>query len=149
MVILRSDDQYLLLQRAKAPNQGLYVPVGGKLEPHEDPYTTAKRETLEETGIRVDQLRYAGTLIESSPTAYNWWCNIYWAEIPWQPAPPCDEGRLAWIPYAELADLPTPPTDWHIYQFLLQERPFALNAIYDADLRLISMVEEITGDRLV
>ena len=32
MVVLRSGDQFMLLKRAKEPNKGLYVPVGGKIE---------------------------------------------------------------------------------------------------------------------
>ena len=35
--IIRSGDQYLLLKRAKTPNQGKFVPVGGKIDPYESP----------------------------------------------------------------------------------------------------------------
>ena len=77
MIILRADDQFLLLKRAKEPNRGMYVPVGGKLEPYEDPYTAALRECEEETGIKLDKLKYAGSLVESSPLKYNWWCSVY------------------------------------------------------------------------
>ena len=38
MVVLRHQDQFLLLKRAKPPFIGHYLPVWGKLEPHEDPY---------------------------------------------------------------------------------------------------------------
>ena len=51
MVVLRCGTQFLLLKRAKEPNRGLYVPVGGKVEPYEDPYQTGLREVEEETGI--------------------------------------------------------------------------------------------------
>lgn len=149
MVILRSGSQYLLLQRYKAPNAGMYVPVGGKLDPGEDPRTTAIRETAEETGILLSHVHYAGALVESSPTDYNWWCNIYVADIDWCPAPPCDEGSLRWVDHNMLLELPTPPTDWHIYQFVLENKPFALNAIYNENLQLIRMQEEISGQWLV
>lgn len=149
MVVLRHQDQLLLLKRAKAPHQGKYVPVGGKLEPFEDPYTAAKRELQEETGLVIDELQYCGVLIETAPTDYNWQCNIYLADIDFIPPPPCDEGILEWIPFSALATIPTPPTDWQIYQFISQERPFALNAIYDQALQLISFTEDLRGERLL
>ena len=149
MVVLRHDDQFLLLRRNKPPHAGKFVPVGGKLEPFEDPYSAALRETYEETGLRVDRLIYGGVLVESSPTAYNWQCNIYLADIPFLPPPPCDEGTLVWVPFAAVPSVPTPPTDWHIYQYLMQGQPFALNARYDEQLNLLSMYEEIEGKQLV
>ena len=149
MVVLRHQEQFLLLKRAKAPNQGLYVPVGGKIDPYEDPYTTGLREVHEETGIRITEMRYMGSLIETSPVEYNWWCNIYLADIPWQPAPACDEGELEWISFDRLAQLATPPTDWHIYQYMAREQAFAMRAIFNADLEMTLMVEEIENKRLV
>jgi 8-oxo-dGTP diphosphatase len=149
MVALRHEDRFMLLRRAKAPNAGRYVPIGGKLEPYEDPYSAALRETREETGLVLDDLRYGGVLIETSPTDYNWQGNIYLADIPDMPPPPCDEGILEWVAFADIPTLPAPPTDWHVYQFLVAGRPFALNAIYDERLDLVRMVEEISGEVLV
>lgn len=143
MVVLRHDQQFLLLKRKKPPHIGKYVPVGGKLDPFEDPYTAAKRETLEETGIRVSNMKYAGVLIETSPIDYNWQCNIYVVDIPFQTPPYCDEGELEWLSFADLETVPTPPTDWHIYQYIKRGQPFAFNAIYDAELNLTYMEEEI------
>jgi 8-oxo-dGTP diphosphatase len=149
MIVLRHQNQFLLLQRAKAPHQGKYVPVGGKLEPFEDPYTAALRELEEETGLVLESLQYCGVLIESSPIKYNWQCNIYLADIPMMLPPFCDEGILKWIAFDEVLQVPTPATDWQIYQFIMQGRIFALNAIYDAELNLLTMVEEIRGEVLV
>lgn len=148
MIVLRHGEQFLLLKRGKEPNKGKYVPVGGKLEPYEDPYSAAIRETKEETGIAVDHLQYAGVLIESSPTAYNWQCNIYVADIPFQEVPFCDEGELSWISYTQIPDLPTPPTDWIIYQYLMRDQVFAFNAILDEQLNLLSMYDEIKGEKV-
>ena len=149
MIILRHHENFLLLKRAKAPHQGKYVPVGGKLEPFEDPYTAALRELKEETGIELSSLKYCGNLIETSPVNYNWQCNIYLADIPMMPPPYCDEGTLHWIEFKDVLSVPTPPTDWHIYQFVMQNRFFALNAVYDADLNLLEMTEEIANEVLI
>jgi len=148
MIVLRHETQFLLLKRAKPPNQGLFVPVGGKLEPFEDPYSAAIRETKEETGITVDRLKYAGALIESSPTVYNWQCNIYLADIPFQEPPACDEGDLHWISYSQIPETPTPPTDWIIYQYLMRGQVFAFNAILDEQLNLLKMYDEISGEQV-
>jgi len=149
MIVLRNQDQFLLLKRAKSPHQGKYVPVGGKLEPFEDPYSAALRELQEETGIKASSLKYCGHLSESSPQAYNWHCHIYLADIPKMPPPFCDEGVLEWISFEQVPLVDTPPTDWHIYQFIMRGQVFALNAIYNDELELLKMVEEISGARLI
>ena len=148
MTVLRHQDHFLLLKRAKPPNRGKFVPVGGKLEPFEDPYSAAIRETREETGIVVDQLKYAGVLIESSPTEYNWQCNIYLADIPFHDPPPCDEGELTWVAFPQIPEIPTPPTDWLIYQYLMRGQVFAFNAILDDKLNLLTMYDEIRGEQV-
>lgn len=148
MVVLRHEESFLLLRRKNKPYAGHYLPVGGKLGPHERPIDAARRETLEETGIRIEkgQLRFGGVLVESSPTDYNWQSFIYLAEIAWMPPPPCPEGELEWIAFQDIPSVPTPPTDWQVYQYLMQQRPFALDAVYDEKLVLLEMREEISGE---
>lgn len=148
MIVLRHGEQFLLLKRNREPNRGKYVPVGGKLEPFEDPYRAAIRELKEETGIEAEALQYAGVLIESSPTAYNWQCNIYLADIPFQPPPPCDEGELEWVAFHRIPEIPTPPTDWIIYQYMMRRQIFAFNAMLDERLRLLWMYDEISGQQV-
>ena len=145
MVVLRHEQSFLLLERAKEPHKGKLVPVGGKLEPFEDPYSAAIRETKEETGIALEQMKYAGVLIESSPTKYNWQCNIYVADIPHQAPPSCDEGILTWVEYRDIPTILTPPTDWQIYQYIMRNQVFAFNAVYNEQLDLLQMVDEIEG----
>ncbi|MEL6627045.1 MAG: NUDIX domain-containing protein [Bacteroidota bacterium] len=143
LCILYHHDQYLLLKRIKPPHQGRYTPVGGKIDPHESPKDAAIRETWEETGIRVSHMRYAGILTETSPIKYNWILYVYVAEIPWQPAPPCDEGVLEWVNETDLVDLDSPETDLFIYQYIKEGKPFAFHATYDAEVNLLEMVDEI------
>ena len=145
MMVLQFEDNYLLLKRKNEPNQGMYVPVGGKLDPYESPQAAAIRETWEETGIQVDAPKFAGILVETSPTKYNWQSYIYLAQIDYQPAPPCDEGTLEWINSSRLLDIPTPPTDWVIYQYLQRNQKFIFNALYNDQLKLVEMMEEIEG----
>ena len=147
MVVLRHGEAFLLLKRNKEPNRGRYVPVGGKVDPHERPIDAAIRETHEETGIQVNksQLHFGGVLVETSPTNYNWQCYIYLVDIDHLPPPPCDEGALEWIQFRDIPNIPTPPTDWQIYQYLMQEQNFTIDAVYNAELELLEMREEISG----
>lgn len=148
MCVLKWESQFLLLKRANEPNRGKYVPVGGKLEPFESPAKAVIRETWEETGIQLEKAQFCGTLIESAPNKYNWISYIYLAEIDFLPAPPCDEGILEWIPIDDLLKVPTPPTDWWIYKYILEGKPFAFSAEYDNELNLLEMVEEIEDIRV-
>lgn len=141
--ILQHQQQYLLLQRAKAPNQGLYTPVGGKLAPYEDPYEAALRETQEETGYELPSLHFCGLLTETSPTPYNWMSYVYRAEVDFRPPPPCAEGVLRWVEAAELPQLPMPQTDALIYQYVGRQQPFCFRALYDDRLHLTSMWEDL------
>lgn len=148
MVILRAGDQFLLLKRAKAPNQGKYAPVGGKLEAQERPVDAARRETLEETGIDIANPVLCGVLSETAPSDYNWLCYIYVADIPYQAPPPCDEGILEWIGPERLAHIPTPATDLAIYDYVRRGEKFVIDAVFDAQLQLVSMVDELSGQNL-
>ncbi len=138
--------EFLLLKRLKEPNQGLYTPVGGKLDPYENALTAAIRETKEETGINVSTMKYCGTLVETSPTKYNWINFVYLADIDRVPPPPCNEGELRWIPFSEILSVPTPKTDWFIYDYILQNRPFAFHADFDEQINLIKMIDALTGE---
>jgi 8-oxo-dGTP diphosphatase len=149
LCILRHEHQFLLLRRLKEPNKDNYTPVGGKLDPFESPLQAAIRETREETGIAVDTMRYCGILTETSPTAYNWTGYVYLADIDFVPPPSCNEGTLEWIAYENLLDVPTPKTDWYIYKYILEGKPFAFSAEYDEHLNLLCMTEEIESIRIV
>ncbi len=143
LCVLRHQDKFLLLKRFKEPNKDTFTPVGGKLDPFESPLNSAIRETFEETGIKVDTMKFCGILTETSPTAYNWVGYVYIAEIDFIDAPSCNEGELMWIAFDDLLKVPTPKTDWYIYKYILDNKPFALSAEYDGNLNLLSMTEEI------
>jgi 8-oxo-dGTP diphosphatase len=146
--ILQSGYKFLLLKRNKDPNKGKFVPVGGKIEPFETPYEAVMRETFEETGIKLSSARLCGVLTETSPTDYNWVSFIYFSEIEEIPAPYYDEGDLIWVDLTELSTLETPPTDWHIYQYVAHGVPFAFSAIYNDMGIMTEMTDELTGKKM-
>ena len=149
LCVLKNNQQFLLLKRLKEPNKNMYTPVGGKLDPYETPLQAALRETMEETGIVLSHMKYCGTLVETSPADYNWISFVYMAEVEQMPPPNCNEGVLEWIAFADVLNVPTPASDWFIYKYLLQEKIFAFNAVYDAQLQMIYMQNDLTGEMVI
>ncbi|MCP9762360.1 NUDIX hydrolase [Lacihabitans soyangensis] len=146
--ILKHQDKFLLLERLKEPNKDLFTPLGGKLDPFETPLDAAKRETWEESGIHVEDMDFCGILTETSPTKYNWTSYVYIAEIDYQDAPECNEGTLKWINADEILNIPTPITDWHIYDYALKKQKFIFDAVYDEELVLLRMDELIENKNI-
>ena len=143
LCVLKNSNRFLLLRRFKEPNKNKYTPVGGKIDPFENPLDSAIRETNEETGIKLDTMKFCGMLTETSPIEYNWICYVYLAEIGFIPAPNCKEGKLEWVDFENVLNIPTPKTDWFIYKYILDNKPFAFSAEYDENLMLLSMQEDI------
>ncbi|MEH0153913.1 NUDIX domain-containing protein [Limibacter armeniacum] len=148
LCVLKHQSKFLLLKRLKEPNKDMFTPVGGKLDPFETPLEAAIRETKEETGITVEEMKFCGMLTESAPTGYNWCSYVYLAEIDWLEPPYCNEGSLSWINFESVLDVPTPITDWHIYEYIMEGKVFAFSAKYDEALNLQTMVEEIENKKI-
>jgi len=141
--ILTCGDKYLLLERNNEPHAGKYVPVGGKVDPYEEPRKAVIREVSEEAGILLTEVTFCGTMVETSPINYNWVSYIYKAEIKIYDLPNCEEGVLHWISKSKLNEFPLPPTDLKIFELAAQNKIFALSATYNGELSLISLVNEI------
>jgi 8-oxo-dGTP diphosphatase len=148
MVLLRSGDSLLLMKRTKQPNLGKYVPVGGHVEPFETPRKAALREVEEETGCLLEDVAFRGVLVETSPADYNWIVFVYSAEIERFPLPECGEGILEWMEWSRLPEIPTPPTDLHVYGLIMNDRTFVLNAEFDSALNLLLLEDEFSGQVL-
>ncbi len=126
LVYLRNGEgNLLLLQRNKAPNKGLWSPIGGKLEmaTGESPYEAAAREVAEETGVEIgtSDLHLFSMIAEKNYEDRCHWlmflfdCRKLLNDLP----PPIDEGTFGFFSEAEIADLDVPETDrsqlWRIY----------------------------------
>lgn len=62
LCFLVKDNAVLMLYRAKNPNKGKWNGVGGKIEAHETPIESCRREVLEETGLIVKNLYFRGII---------------------------------------------------------------------------------------
>lgn len=126
LIYLRNEaGELLLMQRIKSPNNGLWSPIGGKLEmaTGESPFEAAIREVDEEIGIKLEaaDLHLFSMIAEKNYENRCHWlmflfdCRRALTQLP----APISEGTFAFFPEAAIADLPIPETDrqaiWQCY----------------------------------
>jgi len=145
LCILRSNAGFLLIHRSQEPNLGKYIPIGGKIGPFETPKAAAIREVKEEAGISLKDVRLKGILTETSPTDFNWINYVYTADITAVTPVEYREGSLEWVERERLNSIPTPTTDRFIYAYVSRSEFFVFDAVYDENLELIRLVDEISG----
>lgn len=110
----------LLLHRNKAPNAGMYSPIGGKLEmiDGEGPHECAVREILEEAGMHVglNEIRLCGIVSERGyENQTHWMIFLFELDRPVSRREVrtmhINEGLLQWVHIEKVSDLPIPQTD--------------------------------------
>jgi len=110
----------LLLHRSKAPNQGMYSPIGGKLDVArgESPAQCARREIREEAGIDVpiERLHLLGLISECAYEGRGHWLLFLYRVLGPVDVEARDmaEGRLEWVEPERIDGLPVPSTDREI-----------------------------------
>jgi len=62
IIVVDSDNNILLGERKNSYKSGFYGFPGGRLEPKESLIDCAKRELLEETGLKANALKYLGVI---------------------------------------------------------------------------------------
>ncbi len=110
-------DEVLLMQRAKAPNLGLWSPPGGKLEQAtgESPHHCAQREAHEELGIHLplEEFRLVGLISEQGyENQAHWLMFLFEITTRLDRVPPNHrEGVFGFFSKPEIDGLPIPRTD--------------------------------------
>lgn len=152
LVYLRDKEgRILLLKRNKAPNKGLWSPIGGKLEmgTGESPYEAAVREVGEETGVHIQaaDLHLFAMIAEKNYEDRCHWlmflfdCSRELEALP----PPIDEGTFGFFTEHEIGHLDVPETDrsqlWRVY-FRNRHQFVALRADCHSDVPLKVEIEE-------
>jgi len=110
----------LMLHRRKAPNAGMYSPIGGKLEVTlgEGPHECAVREIWEEAGLRlgVRDVRLTGIVSEKAYEGQTHWLIFLFEVL--RPVGrdevhtmDFEEGKLEWVDVAKVHELAIPETD--------------------------------------
>lgn len=116
---------HLLIQRTKAPNQGCWSPIGGKLEMAmgESPFECAVREVGEESGatITTEDLHLFGMISEKGYEGQaHWLMFLFDCRKPLTSLPQTiDEGKFGFFSRATVETTQVPETDrtllWPIY----------------------------------
>jgi 8-oxo-dGTP diphosphatase len=106
-IFVRKDDKYLLLKRSAQKNYAPNVvhPIGGKIDPNEDPFTAAQRELLEEAGIKVNNMRLEAVVMEIKPVPdepYNWLIFHFSADYESGDMITTEEGEFVWLTAEEI-----------------------------------------------
>jgi 8-oxo-dGTP diphosphatase len=126
LVFIHDDaGKLLLIQRTKAPNQGCWSPVGGKLEASEgeSPFECAVREVAEETNhaITTADLHLFGMVSEKGYEGQaHWLMFLFDCRKPLHKIPTTiDEGHFKFFLREEINQIQIPTTDttiiWPIY----------------------------------
>ena len=107
----------VLIRRTKEPYKGLLALPGGKLEPRETPAEAAKREMLEETGLKLGRRSLGGVgrpapkwigrvtdlLVEGEPPHSMFILDVYEAMLPDKAhSQPSFEGTTVRLPLTDL-----------------------------------------------
>lgn len=151
---LDNGHQFLLLHRNKKAHdihQGKWVSVGGKFEAGESPIDCAKREILEETGLRAITLIPQGFISFPNFTqdGQDWYSFVYRVtDFEGDLIADCDEGTLAWVDYDQVLNLPTWEGDLIYLKWLFDHKPFFWAKFsYDAEGRLMDYQVDFMPER--
>jgi ADP-ribose pyrophosphatase YjhB (NUDIX family) len=106
MLVLK-DDAVLLLRRGHMPRKGYVDVPGGFMDAHERMEQAARRELLEETGLRVGRVEYLGLYLDRYHLrGFGWFptLNFYFVGR-WrsgEPVPGDDAADAEWVPLSSL-----------------------------------------------
>lgn len=135
---LEQDGAYLMLHRIKKEkdiNSGKWIGVGGKFEAGESPEECARREILEETGLRVSALRFRGIVTFDCPPHPTEYMHLFTSDSFSGTLRDCAEGVLQWVPKEQVFSLNLWEGDRLFLDLLAREVPFfSLKLSYCGDV---------------
>ncbi len=135
---IEKNGKYLMLHRVKKKNdmnRDKWIGIGGKFETGESPFDCARREILEECGVKVTDLSYRGIVTFVSNEFGTEYMHLFTAskyegKIDYN----CSEGNLEWVEKERIPSLPIWEGDKIFLKLLDEEkRFFSLKLIYEGE----------------
>lgn len=135
---VEQDDKYLMLHRISKKNdvnKDKWIGIGGHFEAGESPEECLLREAKEETGLTLTSWKFRGIvtfIADEWPPEYM--C-LFTADQFEGTMIPCDEGKLEWVPKAELMNLNLWEGDKIFLKLLAEDAPFfSMKLRYEGDI---------------
>ena len=134
---IEKDSSYLMLYRNKKQNdenEGKYIGIGGRIEEKESPLDCILRESFEETGLILKNVKYRGLVTFVSDIYETEFMHLFSCKDFEGSLKECDEGNLVWVKKEKLFSLPMWEGD-KIFLDLLEENFsfFSLKLVYEGD----------------
>ncbi len=140
---IRRNNQTLMLHRNKKPNDHLkdfWIVPGGHFEPGESPEECARREVLEETGLKMHTITLRGivTFVKPSPPIFDTYTGFLFECFDFSgDLIDCNEGDLAWVDDECIYALNLPPADREFLAWIYEQRPmFSAKFVLEPEHRL-------------
>ena len=124
---IERDGQYLMLHRTKKKNDAnhdKWIGIGGRIEPGETPMEGILRETVEETGLILEDCRHRGLVHFRSDVYPDEEMHLFTATRFSGDMIVCDEGDLEWIDKSLLFSLTLWEGDRIFLKLLDSDAPF-------------------------
>lgn len=131
LVYVQHDNHTLMLHKAKGYQQGKWNGLGGKFDSGESPEDCLKRETFEESGLVVEEAQLKGFItFPDFDGEDDWYCFVYVVTKFSGEVKASDEGRLEWVPDADIMNLNLWPGDRVFLPWVFGKKFFSAKFIY-------------------